>query len=372
MTQPQYYLDPATGQYVLASAPQQPAPQAPPAYAPPMPPQGAPAQQYAYQAPGFPPQVYPGQPAYGMPAQYPGAPAGPPAPPLAEGSLADFYSQRSVGGGKALSWDQKPIGFSYTIRVTREITKGDVEQTTKFRTKEPDFHTDGRPKFQLKVPGQLVPTQEYPDGLCQWYVKGATRDELNRAMGEAGVQPGPDGNPQPPQAGSIIQITLAGKRPVRGLNDANVIKVRYWQPSDPYAIQMADFLGAQQAAQPVAAPHVMQQPYPVAQPAPYAPQMPAQPVYPPTAHLYAPQTPAAPVPTPPAPAPAQTAPSPAPAPTGQPMPPVPVASTPPATPPWQTAPGVPQLDDAQQAQLAALLAQQAANGAQTPPAPPAG
>lgn len=233
-----------------------------------------PQQQYPYPQPApAPAQQFPVQPAYQPPAQqYPpqqpyvpqpqyGQPQAP-AQPLASGSLDEFYSQPSATTGPSLSFKDKQIGFEYVGVVARDVTHADVQQMTDFNTKAPLFYRDGRPKFAMKVPLRVAPSQEHPEGEASWYVKGQARDELVRAMGEAGVEGAP-------RAGATIVIKLAGRRSSgAGLNPANVFEVRYIP--DGQAVPAAQ-------QQPV--PQQVPQPTPQAQqpaPAPqYAP--PAQP-----------------------------------------------------------------------------------------------
>lgn len=261
MTQQPYYPP----QY--PQAPQQPAQQYPPANYP-MPPAQAPAP--------YPPQQY--QQPYAPPAQQ--------APPPAQGTLDDFYNQPSTGGGAALKFEQ--LGTRYIGIVTRTVGPGDVSQQTDTRG-VPQFFKDGRPKWVMKVPLQMQPSQQHPDGLAQWYVKGAARDELVRAMSEAGA---PEGAPEP---GSIIDIEfVATRQSGPGMNPAKLFRVRYTRPdgAEPVAA----------APSPVADQAPIQQPQPVAQaqaapPANYAPAPPqvqqyaAQPVVPQQPLAPAPQAP---------------------------------------------------------------------------------
>lgn len=247
-------------------------------YAPPAqqqyPPQ-QPAQQFVPQFPvqpqqqAYPQQYPPQQQGYGqIPAQQP------PAQPLAQGSIDDFYNQPSTGGGPSISWSnkdgsQKPVGSSYAGVVTRDVTASDVQQETDYKTQQPKFYRDGRPKFVMKVPLQVNPSQEHPDGEAALYVKGQTRDELVRAMSEAGV----DGAPK---AGALIEITLVNRKPMgQGMNPANVVAIRYTpaggQPPAP-APQAPSAPSPALGAQPVAQ---AQAPVPQ-QPAAQAPQV-AQP-----------------------------------------------------------------------------------------------
>ena len=200
MSQP--YAQPYPPQYPQAPAPQQ--------YAPPAPP----AQQYAP-----PPQAY-------YPPQ---APQQPPAAPLATGTLDDYYSQPSAGSGPSLSWTDKqnqprPIGTTYAGIVSRDVTNADIQQQTDFRTQAPKFYRDGRPMFAMKVPLRVNPDVDFPEGEASWYVKGQARDELVRAMAEAGC----DGAPK---AGATIQIQLVQRRATgAGMNPANIVRVTYTPP----------------------------------------------------------------------------------------------------------------------------------------------
>lgn len=187
----------------------------------PMPPQ-APAPQYPQAPYGQPPvqqQPYPAQPYAQQPQQAP-------AQPLAEGSLDAFYGQPSAASGPSLSWtgpdgSPKPIGTTYVGVVARDVTNADVQQQTDFNTKAPLFYRDGRPKFAMKVPLRVQPSNEFPDGEASWYVKGQARDELVRAMSAVGVTGSP-------KEGAVIQITLVQRRNMgRGMNPANVVQVTY-------------------------------------------------------------------------------------------------------------------------------------------------
>lgn len=281
--------------------------------------------------PQYPPQ-YPAQYPPQQPAYYP-----PPAPvqqPLARGSLDDFYGQPAGGSGKSLSFDMKPPGTSYTGVVTRTLTNADVQQQTAHPRAggQPMFHPDGRPKLVMIIPLQMQPSQEFPDGRAAWYVKGADRTELERAMELAGCKPG-----TPPEAGAIITITYTGDRPIPGLNAQKVKQVTYQRPPN------ANGNGHQHAAS---------QPVPAQEPQQYAP--PAPPAYAPlpppdTSQYQAPviqqpqfQQPQY-APAPPPPPPAAVPPQPAPA---QVAPPAPLP------------PQVAELTPEQQALLARLTGQQ--------------
>jgi hypothetical protein len=252
VTYPQQYTQPQMPGY--PPAPEQPQfPQAPQ-------PQYAPAQGYA-PAPGYPapPQHY--GPPQGYPQQYGQPPQ--PAPQLASGSLDAFYQQPSSGGGAALKFE---VGTRYVGVVSRPITNADIQQQTQRGSGLPAFFRDGRPKFVMKVPLQLQPTPDRPDGLGQWYVSGAGRDELVRAMAEAGAPEGP------PEAGAVIDVTCTGTRQITGMSPAWVYTVRYQRPN-----------GGQPAVQPVSAA-----PVPVPATAPPAPAVSYTPVQQPAPPVQAP------------------------------------------------------------------------------------
>lgn len=224
--QPQYPVQPAY-------------PQAPPQY---------PTYPQQPQQPAAYPQ-YPVQP------QYPVAPAAPPAPPAA-GTLDAFYNQPGGGAGKAFSFHGKPVGTSYGGIVARPITNGDIQQQTDLNDKSKlRYFKDGRPMFVMVVPMLVQPSPEFPEGQAAWYVRGQARDELVRAMSEAGAPEGP------PEAGAAISVTLVGHRPSgAGLNPAHQYRIQYQRPA-----------GAPPVAPPVqAAPPVQPTPQPVVPAAGYA------------------------------------------------------------------------------------------------------
>jgi hypothetical protein len=193
-------------------------------YPAPQPQQGYP-QQYPQQpvVPSYPgqqtiQQPYPQQ--YGAPMQ----PQVPQGPPPAQGSIDDFYDQPSGSFGNALSWKDKPIGTSYAGIVARKITNADIIQDSDPQTGALKTYRDGRPKFVMKVPLRVQPTQEFPDGEMTWFVRGQARDELTRAMGEAGVGGAP-------QEGAAMSITLVERKPQRQGNPANIVRVQYQPPA---------------------------------------------------------------------------------------------------------------------------------------------
>jgi hypothetical protein len=229
-------------------------------YAPqPVYPPQAPPQQYQPPAPQYP-QAPPQQYAQAYQQPY-GAPQAPPQQ-AAQGSLDAFYSQPSAASGPSISWSvtvngvvqQKPLGTTYAGIVARDVTHADIQQDSDPKTGALKTYKDGRPKFFMKVPLKVAPSPEFPEGEATWYVRGQARDELVRAMSEAGInEPG-----AAPKGGDAVSVTLVERRPPRNGQGmpANVVQVRYQRS------------GVQEAT---AAPS----PAPVAQPAPVQP--PAQP-----------------------------------------------------------------------------------------------
>lgn len=253
MTQPQY--DPM--QQFMQPPAQPQMPQAPQGYAP--------APQY--QAP--PPQVF--MPQYGAPQGYGQPQFQPPAQPLVQGSIDDYFAQPSTGGGAALKFPQ--VGVSHIGIVARPVTNADIQQQTQPGTGQPAFYKDGRAKFVMKVPLKVNPQPGHEDGQAQLYVAGGMRDELVRAMAEAGAPEGP------PEAGAIIQITCTGTRPSGpGMNPAKTWQIRYTRPGgQPPAPQAAPPAAPVQAPQQMMqqAPHPQQPPTTGVQPVPAAaPQTP--------------------------------------------------------------------------------------------------
>jgi hypothetical protein len=190
-------------------------------------------------APGYPyPPQQPGANPYQHPQYYPqqGAPQGyapppqfqQPAPqvPLADGSLDAFYKQPSVAGGPSWSFKDKQPGHTFDGFVERTVTDADVQQQTDPVNGQPVFYRDGRAKFVLKVPMIVQATPEFPEGKATWYVGGQARDELARAMAEAGATGAPE-------KGARIQVTLLGRKPSRrpGLNPSNQLGVQYLRPA---------------------------------------------------------------------------------------------------------------------------------------------
>lgn len=237
--------------------------------------------QPAY-APGtyLPPQ--PMAPQYGQPQYAPGYPPpvmAPPPAPLAQGSITDFYTQPVGGSGAFLKFEQP--GVVHAGFIARAIAQGDIRQVTTppQQGSVPQFYKDGRPKFEMLVPLKVIPSQANPDGMATWAVRGGDRDELTRAMAEAGAPEGP------PEADAFVQITFTHEQKGRGGIARKVKQIVYLRPGDP----TVDAFRQQVLTTPAVAP-VPQQPQ-------YAPapiqQLPAGQYAQPTGPVqYAPQQPA--------------------------------------------------------------------------------
>lgn len=278
---------------------------------PPQPQYPQPGYQQMPPQPGYPqavpqPPAYPAQP----PQQY--APPAPPQAPLPAGTLDDFFNQPTTAGGPSLKFKDRPIGTAYAGIVARAITNADIRPQTDNEGR-PQTYSDGRQRFVMVIPLIVQQTQEFPEGRAAWYCKGQARDELVRAMQEAGAPGGP------PEPGATIMVTLVSHRPTPK-GTAYQYRVDFRRPDG-------------------AAPVAAAQPVPEQAPAPQAPPQPE------TAPVMSTATGA--------PVVHQQA---------IPQPPAPVAPQAPAAPPQQVAPAapaLPQLDQAQQELLARLTNQQA-------------
>lgn len=178
-----------------------------------------PATPAGYGAPPAPPA----QGGYGAPPPAQGGYGGQQPQPVQAG-LDDFFNAPSTGGGPAIKFKDKPIGTKYAGIVARKITNADVRQQTD-PSGRPLTYRDGRPKFVMVIPLIVPNSPEFSEGRATWWCKGAARDELVRAMTEAGV---PEGSP--PEEGAGISVELTGHRPIPGLNPQYLYKVTYVRP----------------------------------------------------------------------------------------------------------------------------------------------
>jgi len=179
-----------------------------------------PAQGYAQPAQGYgapPNQGY--GPGYGVPQ-------GPPPP---RGTVTGFFSQPAASGASLAKFFQNP-GQQIAGIVARPITDADIRVQTNMQSGQVQTWRDGNAKFHMVVPLLVQQSQLFPEGKAAWYVKGQAKEELARAMAEAGVPLGEDGLPQPPEMGAWIQITFTGLRQIPGMNAAKQFAVVYRRP----------------------------------------------------------------------------------------------------------------------------------------------
>jgi len=251
MTYPQQYQP--QQQVPGGFVPQEQFPQQPQQYGPPQG-YGQPAPQYYPQQPAAPQYAPQG---YGQPAPQYGPPAAPPQP-LARGSLADFYSQPTVGGGKALKFNQ--VGEYVDAVFPRDVTDADVQQQTEMGSNKPKFFKDGSPMYQLILPLLLSDGNQ-----TTHYVKGANRERLLEAMAAAGVPANTH-----PKKGDRIRITLAGMTPTGFGSPRKDMSYQYVRAEQAGGgMNTAQQFAPQQQAP--AAPQA-----PVQQPQQFAPQYPQQ------------------------------------------------------------------------------------------------
>lgn len=190
-------------------------------------PYGYPQQpQYPQQPMGYPPAQQLPPPQYGYPQQPQPAPQAPPPAPVVSGTIDQFYSQPSAAGGPGVSWKDKPIGASYAGIIAGECK---VQQDTDYDSGRPLFQRDQvTPKFVMLIPLRSVqsnvPTPEFPDGEAVFYVRGQARDELVRAMSEAGCSGAP-------RQGATFQVTLTNRKPNRKGNPSNIVQIVYGPPN---------------------------------------------------------------------------------------------------------------------------------------------
>lgn len=205
----------------------------------PYPPQGYPQQapqgqpggqpQWPSQQQQYPQQGYPQAPQqgyYGPPQGGYGQVQPPQEEPVqwANGTIADFYAQPSTGGGGGLKFPQN--GSAHMVIVNRALVDGDTEQQSEMNDKnKPAYDRKGQPKLVLKVPVNVTVSPDNPEGVAKWYLQGAAREDLARAMSLAGAPVGP------PEPGCAVYICKTGTRKA-GNFTANTWDIRYWRPAD--------------------------------------------------------------------------------------------------------------------------------------------
>lgn len=192
-------------------------------------------QGYGPANPGYAPnQGYQGQGGYGQPGpgyQNQGQPQGQPGPgpQAARGTLTGYWRQPAQAGASLSKFFQNP-GQQIAGVVARPITDADIQVQTNMQSGQVQTYRDGAAKYAMVVPLLVQQSQMFPEGKAAWYVKGQARDELARAMAEAGVPLGPDGLPQTPEMGAWIQVTFTGLRQIPGMNAAKQYAIVYRRP----------------------------------------------------------------------------------------------------------------------------------------------
>ena len=202
---------------------------------------GYPQQGYGPAQPGYgPPQGQgygPPQGGYAPPAQQGygyGPPQGgyqqgpPPAQQLPRGTLGAFFDQKAASGQSIGKFFTAP-GQQLQAVIARALTHADVQPQTNMQTGQVQTFRDGSVKWNMIIPLLVQPSQLFPDGRAAWYVKGQAKEELARAMTEAGVPPDADGN-LVPESGAWVQITFTGERAIPGMNSAKQWAVVYRRP----------------------------------------------------------------------------------------------------------------------------------------------
>lgn len=218
---------------------------------------------------------------------------------MSQPTLESFFSG---GGGKSVSWKDKPIGTTVTGTI---LAVHPPQQVTDPADGKPKFNRNGQPIMQVRVDLQtdfrnweLCKPPDDPsqvdDGARALYVGGWMQGAVGDALRKAGRQ-------GPPEVGGWISVTLTERTPNENpaLQPINKFVAQYQSPAAQATGQFFQppqngYAGAPQQqpvpAQSAAAPQYVQQ-------ATAAPQAPPMPPY------VAPQPPAAPpaAPAPPRP-----------------------------------------------------------------------
>lgn len=117
-------------------------------------------------------------------------------------TLDSFFS---AGGGKSVSWKDKPVGttVSGTITMVHPPT-----QVTDYITKEPKFKKDGSPVLQVRI--DLATTEREDnddDGVRSLYSSGWMTGAIGEAIRKA------TGTPGAPQVGGTLTVRLSERAP---------------------------------------------------------------------------------------------------------------------------------------------------------------
>jgi hypothetical protein len=142
---------------------------------------------------------------------------------MTQPSLESFFAG---GGGKSISWKDKPIGttISGTIRAVHP-----PQQQTDPATGEKQFKKNGEPKLSVRVDldtSERDPEDPEDDGSRGLYVQGW----MQGAIGDAIRQAGHSG---PPEVGAQLSVTLTAREANSNpaLNPINKFTAIYVRPT---------------------------------------------------------------------------------------------------------------------------------------------
>lgn len=182
--------------------------------------------QYAPQPQFQQPQQYVPQP---QPQYYQPAPALqgtplPPAPELARGTLEDFDDQVVGGGGPSVTkfhQAPRPQGSWVHVRIPRDLANTDVRQQIDFKFKTPVTYKDGKPKFDLWIPVEILASSDpaaaqqlFPEGTGVAYLRPDRGDGLKSTVQRALAAIGnPDGLRTGKLGGTELIIISNGTKP---------------------------------------------------------------------------------------------------------------------------------------------------------------
>lgn len=122
---------------------------------------------------------------------------------MSQPTLESFFAG---GGGKSISWKDRPIGtnISGVIKTVHPPT----QQIDPVKN-EPVFKKDGTPKMQVRIDlatDERDPSDPDDDGTRSLYVKGWMQGAIGDAMRKAGAQGAP-------QVGAKLTVTLSERTP---------------------------------------------------------------------------------------------------------------------------------------------------------------
>lgn len=152
-------------------------------------------------------------------------------------SLESFFAG---GGGKSVSWKDKPIGTTVSGTVTAVHPP---QQQTDPVTQEKQFKKNGEPKVSVRVDlatSERDPADPEDDGSRGLYVQGWMQGAIGDAIRKA------TGAPGAPQIGAQITVTLSEREPNTNpvLNPINKFTATYVPPA---AAATQQFFGADTA-----------------------------------------------------------------------------------------------------------------------------